>query len=83
MRPTSSRIVPVRLTRKLANVIDGVDLSRRKVGQRLPLEKHEARLLLAEGWAEPVPECERRATASAEPAPKADPEDVKSRDTER
>ncbi len=41
----------VRLTRKLAQVIDGVDLSRRRVGDLLDLPQHDADLLLAEGWA--------------------------------
>jgi len=49
------RVVPVRLTRKLAEQIDGIDLSRSRVGDRLALSSDEARLLIAEGWAEPVP----------------------------
>ncbi|HEX6322289.1 MAG TPA: hypothetical protein VFZ36_01080 [Vicinamibacterales bacterium] len=50
------------LTRKLAEVINGIDLSERRVGDRLPLSRSEARLLIAEGWAEPTPRDDRRRT---------------------
>lgn len=53
-------VEPVVLTRKYAQAIDGVDLIGREVGDRLPLERHHARLLIAEGWARPVPESQRR-----------------------
>ena len=53
-------VEPVVLTRKLAQVINGIDLSERLVGDRVPLRCAEARLLIAEGWAEPVPSDERR-----------------------
>lgn len=46
----------VRLTRKYAEKIDGVDLSEKQVGDRLDLSVREARMLIAEGWAAP---CER------------------------
>ena len=59
-RPSPARVMPVRLTCKYAEVIDGIDLSSRSVGDRLPLKQDEARLLVAEGWAEPVPDSERR-----------------------
>lgn len=42
----------VRLTRKLADFIDDIDLSRRKVGEIIDLPQREARILIAEGWAE-------------------------------
>ena len=42
----------MRLTRKYANVIDGVDLSKAHVGDRLDLSPHDAEVLIAEGWAE-------------------------------
>jgi len=45
--------VRVRLVRKLAEQIDGVDLSRRSVGQVICLPADQARLLIAERWAEP------------------------------
>ncbi len=41
----------VRLVRKLADRIDGIDLSRRCVGEVLDLRAADARLLIAEGWA--------------------------------
>jgi hypothetical protein len=40
------------LTRKYADVIDGVDLSKAHVGDRLDLSPHDAEVLIAEGWAE-------------------------------
>lgn len=48
-------IATVRLTRKLAESIDGIDLSNRQVGDVLLLPSRSARLLIAEGWAEKVP----------------------------
>lgn len=48
----------IRLTRKFAERIDGVDLSRRRVGDVIDLPAHEARTLIAEGWA--VPEDDSR-----------------------
>jgi hypothetical protein len=44
----------VRLTRKLADEIDGVDLSQRDVGDVFPLPDEQARLLVAEKWAVPA-----------------------------
>ena len=43
---------PVRLTRKYADIIDGVDLTNAHVGDRLDLSRHDADVLIAEGWAE-------------------------------
>lgn len=56
----SDDLVPVRLTHKYADLIDGVDLSGCHVGERLCLTTGEARLLIAEGWAEPLADDERR-----------------------
>lgn len=53
-------VEPVRLTHKYAEVIDGVDLSTRHVGDRLPLPPRDASLLIGEGWAERVPNRQRR-----------------------
>ena len=44
----------VRLTRKLADMIDDIDLSRYRVGQRIHLPYRAAMLLIAEGWAQLV-----------------------------
>jgi CheY-like chemotaxis protein len=41
----------VRLIRKLANVINGIDLTSVKPGDSIRLSSAEARLLIAEGWA--------------------------------
>ena len=49
----------VRLIRKYADMIDGVDLEDADVGDRLDLPKREADVLIAEGWAERV-KAERR-----------------------
>ena len=44
----------VRLTLKLAEVVDGVDLSHCTEGDVVELSDSDARLLIIEGWAEPV-----------------------------
>jgi hypothetical protein len=44
----------IRLTRKLAQVLNGVDVSRIGIGDSLDVSPAEAQLLIAEGWAEPV-----------------------------
>ena len=48
--------VQVRLTLKLANRLDGVDVSRCLVGDVLDVSDTEAAALIAEGWAQPVVE---------------------------
>jgi hypothetical protein len=45
----------VKLTRKFAEMIDGVNLSDAHVGDRLELSEHDAEVLIAEGWAERAP----------------------------
>jgi len=42
----------VRLTRKLANTLDGVDVSRASVGDVLNVSDEQGVALIAEGWAE-------------------------------
>ena len=42
----------VRITRKYANALDGVDLSRVEAGDVVDLSDWSARVLVAEGWAE-------------------------------
>ncbi len=44
----------VRLLRKLADVVDGIDLSGRVVGEIIDVPVEQADLLVAEGWAEPA-----------------------------
>jgi len=46
-------VVSVRLIKKLAEVIDDIDLSQVTIGDVLTLPSREARLLIAEGWAVP------------------------------
>jgi hypothetical protein len=41
----------VRLTRRFAECVDGIDLSRSRVGDLLDLSPHDAEMLIAEGWA--------------------------------
>lgn len=43
----------VRLTRKLAESVDGVDLSAHGVGDILDVSPDDAQLLIAENWAVP------------------------------
>ena len=47
-------MIAVRLTKKLAALLNGVDVSALKVGDVLELPDSAARMLIAEGWAEPV-----------------------------
>lgn len=44
----------VRLTRKLAPVINGIDLSKVDVGDVVVVPEAVAGMLILEGWAEPV-----------------------------
>jgi hypothetical protein len=46
----------VRLTKKLASILDGVDVSMLNVGAILELPDSSAALLIAEKWAEPIAE---------------------------
>ena len=47
----SDEVVAVRLLRKYAESIDGVDLKNAAVGDRLELAPRDANSLIAEGWA--------------------------------
>jgi hypothetical protein len=44
----------IRLTRKYAECIDGVDLTDHRVGQIIDLPERDAALLIAESWATPA-----------------------------
>lgn len=46
----------VRLTRKLAPLVDGIDLSAVREGDTLDLPSTQAELIVREGWAVPVTE---------------------------
>ena len=60
----------VRLTRKFADLINGIDLSKADTGEMLDLTDREARLLLAEGWAEYEGGSQPRAHAHETPGQK-------------
>lgn len=44
----------VKLVRKLADVLNGIDLTHVRIGDVVDLTPHHAALLVVEGWAEPV-----------------------------
>ena len=48
--------VKVRLTRKFAEAIDGIDLSRANAGEEILVSSRDAEVLIAEGWAAPLAE---------------------------
>lgn len=48
------RYIPVRLTRKLADFINGVDLTHHKVGDVIEVPSYSALMLMGEGWGEPL-----------------------------
>src|SRR4051812_26043934 len=51
---TQTMTTRVRLTKKLASILDGVDVSMLNVGEILELPDSSAALLVAEKWAEPI-----------------------------
>jgi hypothetical protein len=55
----------VRLIRKLADNLDGIDVSAHHEGDVLDLPEGRATLLVAEGWAVAVRSRDRRATSAA------------------
>ncbi len=57
----------VRLKKKLANVMDGVDVSDLRVGEIVQLPDADAELLITEGWAERVAEELRSVAGSRTP----------------
>ena len=55
LRTKSNEVfVRIRLTRKLASQLNGVDLSLFKVGDVVRLPERDAMMLVLEGWAELV-----------------------------
>jgi hypothetical protein len=55
----------VRLTRKLADQLDGIDVSSRREGDVFDLPRDHAQLLIAEHWAVPIQRAERRGLAQS------------------
>ena len=51
-QPRPDQTESVRLIRKYAEMIDGVNLEAAEVGDRLELPRQDAEILIAEGWAE-------------------------------
>jgi hypothetical protein len=46
----------IRLIRKLASIINGIDLSTFQVGDIIRVSESTAAMLIREGWAEPIAE---------------------------
>ena len=57
----------MRITRKFAEFIDGVDLSARRVGDVIEVSARDAKLLLAERWAVNVSKGEPQRIEAADP----------------
>jgi hypothetical protein len=49
---TRINLTRIRLTRKFANSVNGVDLTNRRVGEIFDLRSDAASILISEGWAE-------------------------------
>jgi hypothetical protein len=60
----------VRLTRKFADLINGLDLSKAHTGETLDLSQRDAEMLMAEGWAEYAGAVQPRETAHEVPPKK-------------
>lgn len=75
-----SHLVLVRLTRKHAEIINGIDLSGYIVGDRLRVSPREAALLIAEGWALPEGNSAAEVGAVSTDLPREDAADVRGRD---
>ncbi len=46
----------IRLTKKLAAVLNGVDVSALRVGDIIELPDSAAQMMIKEGWASPIPD---------------------------
>ena len=57
----------VRLTRKFANMINGIDLTAVRAGDEMELSLKDAEMLIAEGWAAPVDRADDKRRAAARP----------------
>ena len=61
--------VHVRLTKKLANVMDGVDVSHARAGDILDVSDSQGAMLIAEAWAEPCDSPDSSSGASPAQSP--------------
>jgi hypothetical protein len=66
------RYIPVRLIRKLADEINGLDLSRYQVGDVIEVPGHTALMLMGEGWALPLDSPVLRSRDLSRPIPASD-----------
>ena len=62
------KYIRVQLIRKLANRLNGVDLTAYAVGQVVDLPERAASILLAEGWALPIQTAVASDAAAGPPA---------------
>jgi hypothetical protein len=69
-RSVSARM-QVKLIRKFANAINGIDLSSVRVGDIVDLSAYHAALLISEGWAEAVPQARERVDLQSSTRPTA------------
>ena len=60
----------IRLTRKFANMINGVDLSGARTGEELLVSLRDAEILVAEGWAVPIHSADDKARKTRKAAPR-------------
>jgi hypothetical protein len=75
-------LVRLRITRKFANVIDGIDLSHVEAGDDIRLSRRNASLLIAEGWAVPLGKG-KAVTLTAKPTSKRSTRQARGRKTGR
>lgn len=62
----------IRLTRRLANFMDGIDMSRLSVGDVIDVAPHDGAMLIAEGWAVRVESTRRHSDRRAAAADELD-----------
>ena len=59
-QPQGQDLEPVILKKKLADALNGIVLAGFKVGDRICIARSQALMLIAEGWAAPVPPHQKR-----------------------
>lgn len=63
-------LTKVRLTRKFANMINGIDLSRARMGEELLVSPGDAEILVAEGWAVPIQSADDKSQKNRKAVPR-------------
>jgi hypothetical protein len=66
------RYIPVRLIRKPADKLNGLDLSKHQVGEVIDVPSHTALMLMGEGWAVPLESAILRSRDVSRPVPASD-----------